>query len=110
MIGVSHITHAFSSETVPMRDKEIKQDYRFMPEPNLPPLHLYTSDTVDPAKSGEVVLIDKLGEEIPALPGSIRERLMEAHGLSLYEASAIVVGLYLSLGMGKTTIWVSHEV
>ena len=96
-----------TSETVPMRDKEIKQDYRFMPEPNLPPLHLYTSDTVDPAKSEEVVLIDKLGEEIPALPGSIREMLMEAHGLSLYEASAIVVGLYLSLRMRKTKIWVS---
>ena len=23
-----------------MRDKEVKQDYRFMPEPNLPPLRL----------------------------------------------------------------------
>ena len=23
-----------------MRDKEVKQDYRFMPEPNLPPLRM----------------------------------------------------------------------
>ena len=29
-----------TGETVSMRDKERKQDYRFMPEPNLPPLVL----------------------------------------------------------------------
>ena len=28
-----------------MRDKEKLHDYRFMPEPNLPPLRLYTNDT-----------------------------------------------------------------
>ena len=29
-----------TKKTVSMRDKEVKQDYRFMPEPNLPPLRL----------------------------------------------------------------------
>ena len=29
-----------------MRDKEKVHDYRFMPEPNLPPLRLYTNDTL----------------------------------------------------------------
>ena len=29
-----------------MRDKEKLHDYRFMPEPNLPPLRLYTNDTL----------------------------------------------------------------
>ncbi|XP_076995932.1 glutamyl-tRNA(Gln) amidotransferase subunit B, mitochondrial isoform X2 [Tamandua tetradactyla] len=32
--------------TVPMRDKEGKQDYRFMPEPNLPPLVLYDATSL----------------------------------------------------------------
>jgi len=31
---------AEEKRTAPMRDKESKQDYRFMPEPNLPPLKL----------------------------------------------------------------------
>ena len=74
-----------------MRDKEIKQDYRFMPEPNLPPLHLYTSDTVDPSKADEVVLIDKIQEEIPALPAELRNKLIEQHGFTLFEADVIVV-------------------
>ena len=33
-----------AKQTVPMRDKEVKQDYRFMPEPNLPPLRLKKED------------------------------------------------------------------
>ena len=37
-----------------MRDKEKLHDYRFMPEPNLPPLRLYTNDTqpagIDPTE------------------------------------------------------------
>jgi len=34
-----------------MRDKEVKRDYRFMPEPNLPALHLYTDETITPERS-----------------------------------------------------------
>ena len=33
-----------------MRDKEVLQDYRFMPEPNLPPLQLYDDRTILSAK------------------------------------------------------------
>lgn len=29
-----------------MRDKELMQDYRFMPEPNLPILQLYDDSTI----------------------------------------------------------------
>ena len=34
------------SATIAMRDKERLHDYRFMPEPNLPPLRLYSNDTL----------------------------------------------------------------
>ncbi|KTF85582.1 hypothetical protein cypCar_00022288 [Cyprinus carpio] len=52
-------TRAFDSKsgnTIPMRDKEGLQDYRFMPEPNLPPLFVYESKAsvpagVDPAQN-----------------------------------------------------------
>ena len=33
------------STTIAMRDKEKLHDYRFMPEPNLPPLRLHSKDT-----------------------------------------------------------------
>ncbi|XP_017316574.1 glutamyl-tRNA(Gln) amidotransferase subunit B, mitochondrial [Ictalurus punctatus] len=79
-------TRAFDSKTgttVSMRDKEGLQDYRFMPEPNLPPLFVYESvatvpDGVDPA---HVVVIDRLKAQLPELPGAKRTRLMEEYGI-----------------------------
>jgi aspartyl-tRNA(Asn)/glutamyl-tRNA(Gln) amidotransferase subunit B len=47
-----------------MRDKEKKQDYRFMPEPNLPPLRLSQST------------VDRLARQLPELPQQIRTRLV----------------------------------
>ena len=41
----------YFSTTMPMRDKEVKQDYRFMPEPNLPPLVIYDDETIKSAKN-----------------------------------------------------------
>ncbi|XP_066516775.1 glutamyl-tRNA(Gln) amidotransferase subunit B, mitochondrial [Hoplias malabaricus] len=88
-------TRAFDSRsgtTVPMRDKEGLQDYRFMPEPNLPPLIVYESVEsvpagVDPA---HVVVIDRLRTGLPELPGVRRERLVEKYGI-LPEHSFILV-------------------
>ncbi|XP_053336071.1 glutamyl-tRNA(Gln) amidotransferase subunit B, mitochondrial [Clarias gariepinus] len=79
-------TRSFDSKTgttVPMRDKEGLQDYRFMPEPNLPPLFVYEGVSsvphgVDPA---HVVVIDRLKAQIPELPGVKRARLMEEYGI-----------------------------
>ncbi|XP_062865267.1 glutamyl-tRNA(Gln) amidotransferase subunit B, mitochondrial [Trichomycterus rosablanca] len=79
-------TRAFDSKTgitVPMRDKEGLQDYRFMPEPNLPPLFVY--EDVDSVPDGvdlaHVVVIDRLGAQLPELPGQKRIRLVDEYGL-----------------------------
>uniref|UniRef100_A0A8D1CX71 Glutamyl-tRNA(Gln) amidotransferase subunit B, mitochondrial n=1 Tax=Sus scrofa TaxID=9823 RepID=A0A8D1CX71_PIG len=68
--------------TVPMRDKEGKQDYRFMPEPNLPPLLLYDLGSlpagVDPQ---QVINIDWLRERLPELPSVTREKLVRQYGM-----------------------------
>ena len=61
-----------------MRRKEAAADYRFMPEPDLLPLH------VDDAT------IDQLKENMPELPDQMRLRLEEEYNLSVYERSVLM--------------------
>jgi aspartyl-tRNA(Asn)/glutamyl-tRNA(Gln) amidotransferase subunit B len=56
-----------------MRSKEEAHDYRYFPEPDLPPL------VVDAAR------VQRLRADLPELPASRRRRLMAAHGLTLAE-------------------------
>lgn len=49
--------------TIRMRDKEVVQDYRFLPEPNLPPLNLSAVD------------LDALRDSLPELPDLTRDVL-----------------------------------
>uniref|UniRef100_F6ZF69 Glutamyl-tRNA(Gln) amidotransferase subunit B, mitochondrial n=1 Tax=Monodelphis domestica TaxID=13616 RepID=F6ZF69_MONDO len=78
-------TRAFDEKlgcTVSMRDKEGKQDYRFMPEPNLPPLILYDTESLPMgADPQQVVNIDRIRESLPELPSVTRERLVEQYGI-----------------------------
>ncbi|OXB71525.1 UNVERIFIED_CONTAM: hypothetical protein H355_016508 [Colinus virginianus] len=78
-------TRAFDSKlgcTVPMRDKEGKQDYRFMPEPNLPPLILYDAKSLPANVSHQqVVNIDWIHERLPDLPSVKRAKLVELYGI-----------------------------
>ena len=64
--------------TVAQRTKEFAHDYRYFPEPDLPPLHV----------SPEALAA--LRAALPELPAARRQRLMQAHGLSAYEADLIV--------------------
>jgi aspartyl-tRNA(Asn)/glutamyl-tRNA(Gln) amidotransferase subunit B len=63
--------------TVPQRGKEDAHDYRYFPEPDLPPLAL-TREWVDQVRA-----------ELPELPEAKRERFMTALGLSCYDASLL---------------------
>ncbi|KAM8969706.1 glutamyl-tRNA(Gln) amidotransferase subunit B, mitochondrial isoform X1 [Sarcophilus harrisii] len=78
-------TRAFDEKlgcTVSMRDKEGKQDYRFMPEPNLPPLILYDAESLPVAADPQqVVNIDWIRERLPELPSVTRQRLVEQYGI-----------------------------
>ncbi|KAM8935895.1 glutamyl-tRNA(Gln) amidotransferase subunit B, mitochondrial isoform 2-T2 [Lycaon pictus] len=68
--------------TIPMRDKEGKQDYRFMPEPNLPPLLLYDTASLPPgADPQQVINIDRIREQLPELPSETREQLIQQYGM-----------------------------
>ena len=70
--------HEDRGETYRMRVKETSDDYRYFPEPDLPPLH------VDPA------WLTDLRERLPELPAARRERYQADLGLSTYDASVIV--------------------
>jgi aspartyl-tRNA(Asn)/glutamyl-tRNA(Gln) amidotransferase subunit B len=65
-------------ETYRMRAKETSDDYRYFPEPDLPPLHL------DPA------WLAALTEALPELPEPRRERYRTTLGLSAYDAAVLV--------------------
>ncbi|XP_038254751.1 glutamyl-tRNA(Gln) amidotransferase subunit B, mitochondrial isoform X1 [Dermochelys coriacea] len=82
---VMNETRAFDYKlgcTIPMRDKEGKQDYRFMPEPNLPPLILYDTKSLPANMSHQqVVNIDWIRERLPDLPSVRRVKLVEQYGI-----------------------------
>lgn len=73
--------------TIPMREKEDKEDYRFMPETNLPPLRIHVREDLP----NEDNLVDAivLRRQLPELPEQIRERLKTTFKIS----SEIIVSL-----------------
>jgi len=84
-----------------MRDKEGLHDYRFMAEPNLPPLHLYLDSTVPSRTVGAwaraggardlVVNVDELKRTLPELPVDTRRRMNVEHGLSEEQCNVLMV-------------------
>lgn len=77
---------AITKTTIAMRDKEVVQDYRFMPEPNLPPLHL----NLEEEKSDTLINVHEIEKSLPALPQQLRTSLLNEKQLS-QEASIILV-------------------
>jgi aspartyl-tRNA(Asn)/glutamyl-tRNA(Gln) amidotransferase subunit B len=65
-------------ETRSMRSKEEAHDYRYFPEPDLPPL------VVDDA------LVERVRRELPELPRARAERYQRELGLSAYDAGLLV--------------------
>lgn len=77
---VEHETRGWRDDegcTVPQRRKEYADDYRYFPEPDLPPLVL----------SPEYV--ESIRARLPELPAARRRRLVEEYGLSPYEADLL---------------------
>ncbi len=66
-----------TGQTVSMRSKESAPDYRYIPEPDLPPLEL----------SGE--LIERFRKEIPELPWGRKQRYEDEFNLTSYETKQL---------------------
>ncbi|MGI6455855.1 MAG: Asp-tRNA(Asn)/Glu-tRNA(Gln) amidotransferase subunit GatB [bacterium] len=65
-------------ETRPMRSKEGAKDYRYFPEPDIPPVRL------------EREYLERLRAELPELQDAKRKRFMEQYELPEYDASILV--------------------
>ena len=77
---VEQVTLLFNAEagTVkPMRSKEESHDYRYFPDPDLPPLSLETD------------WIAAVRAELPELPDAKRSRFAAEYGLSAYDAGVL---------------------
>jgi aspartyl-tRNA(Asn)/glutamyl-tRNA(Gln) amidotransferase subunit B len=66
---------ADSGETRAMRSKEDAHDYRYFPDPDLPPL------IIEPA------WVDRVRAELPELPAAMSARLQRDYALPAYDAS-----------------------
>jgi aspartyl-tRNA(Asn)/glutamyl-tRNA(Gln) amidotransferase subunit B len=64
-------------ETRSMRSKEDAQDYRYFPDPDLPPLAI-SQEWIERVRAG-----------MPELPGAMRERFVRDFGLPEYDAAVL---------------------
>lgn len=76
--GETRSFDAASGVTARLRGKEDTPDYRFFPEPDLPPVELSEAFVADVAAS------------VPELPPELQARLVADFGLSPYDASVLV--------------------
>ena len=74
-----------ANRTVVIRTKEGAKDYRFMPEPDLPPLILNEEAFGKGIHDAETFL----QKNLPELPDDARQRLQDEYGLSDYLAGVI---------------------
>jgi aspartyl-tRNA(Asn)/glutamyl-tRNA(Gln) amidotransferase subunit B len=77
IVQETRLYDADRNETRPMRSKEVANDYRYFPEPDLLPVEVDDS------------LIEALREALPELPAAKRARFSENYGLSAYDASVL---------------------
>jgi len=66
-----------TGETRAMRTKEDAADYRYFPDPDLPPLAIAAE------------WIERVRAEMPELPRAMAERYVQQHGLSEYDATQL---------------------
>ncbi|ATX79151.1 aspartyl/glutamyl-tRNA(Asn/Gln) amidotransferase subunit B [Mariprofundus aestuarium] len=77
VVQESRLWDSVKCESRSMRSKEEAHDYRYFPEPDLPPLRV-SQQEVDAIRAG-----------MPELPGQLRKRFEIEYGLSSYDADVL---------------------
>jgi aspartyl-tRNA(Asn)/glutamyl-tRNA(Gln) amidotransferase subunit B len=77
IVQETRLWNEHESKTYSMRSKEEAHDYRYFPEPDLPPLVIGAE------------LIERLRAELPELPEARRRRFVDEYGLSFDDAAQL---------------------
>ncbi len=77
IVQETRLFDAAQGKTYSMRSKEEAHDYRYFPEPDLPPVVIEDSRR------------DHLRAQLPELPEARRDRFIRAHGLPAYDAALL---------------------
>jgi len=77
VVQESRLWDSVKSESRSMRSKEEAHDYRYFPEPDLPPLRVSQAH------------VDAIKAAMPELPGQLRQRFEADFGLSPYDADVL---------------------
>jgi len=77
VIQETRLYDSVKGETRSMRGKEEAHDYRYFPEPDLPPLRVSQEE------------VDAIRDGMPELPGELRKRFETEFGLSAYDADVL---------------------
>jgi aspartyl-tRNA(Asn)/glutamyl-tRNA(Gln) amidotransferase subunit B len=108
IVQESLLWDAAAGEARSMRSKEESHDYRYFPEPDLPPLTVPAS------------IIARVAADLPELPAAREQRMQESYGIPPYDAGVLAADRRLAdwfeavaqrTGEGKTTSnWVMTDV
>jgi aspartyl-tRNA(Asn)/glutamyl-tRNA(Gln) amidotransferase subunit B len=96
---LSQETRAFDALkgiTVSLRTKEAANDYRYFPEPDLPPLHIHQAD------------IDKVQASMPPLPRALFEKYTQTLNLSEYDAYNLTDSKAIALYFEQVILYTSN--
>lgn len=72
------------NEARPMRSKEESHDYRYFPDPDLPPLVLSRA------------YVEAIGQQLPELPQAKAERFVASYGLPAYDVEVLTADMQLA--------------
>ncbi len=78
IVQETRLYDADRDETRPMRSKEVANDYRYFPEPDLLPVVI------------DEQYVAEIRKSLPELPADKRQRFIEQHQLSAYDAGVLV--------------------
>jgi aspartyl-tRNA(Asn)/glutamyl-tRNA(Gln) amidotransferase subunit B len=90
IVQETRLFDADSGTTESMRSKEEAHDYRYFPEPDLPPLRIDAAD------------LARWQAELPELPDAKRERLVAQYGLPPYDAGVLTQSAALAAFFEQT--------